>query len=97
MDRIIKAIERSPELLENHGVAFGLIAGTVFCLLGYFGAHWINRRKFYRRRAGRDPTLTYFKAWRTSMMEGSLGVVCFFSMMFGFLCLLAGLVDWIDG
>ncbi|MEZ5326962.1 MAG: hypothetical protein R3F19_18080 [Verrucomicrobiales bacterium] len=97
MDELIRIIERFPELLDNHGTEFCLITGTVFCFVGYIGAHCVNRRQFYRRQRGSGTPPTYFQAWSTSMAETFLGFVFIGSMMFGFLCLFAGIVDWIDG
>ena len=99
MDGLIRAIERFPDLLDTHGTAFGLIAGTVFCLVGYLGGHWVLRRQFYRRRrrSRGDPPPSYFDVWRTKMAESCLAFLFAASLILGFLCLLAGIVDWIDG
>jgi len=81
---------------EQHGTAFGLGMSAGLLLVGYFGTHWINRRQFYRRKL-RDPFPTYFKAWRTQLLEGNLGWFFLLCMVASPLFFIAGVAEWLDG
>lgn len=76
--------------LETHGVAFGLGSAAALFALGYAGLIWIDRRRFYRRKLA-DPFPTYFKAWRTRMVEGYLGLFFLGCMVLSPLCFIAGM------
>ena len=83
-------------LLAEYGTAFFCSVGVVFLLFSYAGMHWIERRKFYRRKLA-DPFRTYFKYRVTRTFEGWLGILFIAAGCLGFLCVLGGVIDWIDG
>ena len=83
-------------LLEEYGTAFFCSIGTVLFLFGYLGMHWIQRRRFYRRKLA-DPFPTYLRYRLVMSAEGWLGLLFIFSGGIGFLCFLGGVIDWIDG
>ncbi len=83
-------------LLLEHGTLTISILGTILFLFGYFGLHWINRRRFYRRQQA-NPFPTYFEYWLVRNTERFLGVLFIFAGCFGLLCYLVGFIDWIDG
>ena len=83
-------------LLLEHGTLTMSILGTVLFFFGYFGLHWINRRRFYRRKQA-NPFPSYSQYWLVRNAERFLGVLFIFSSAFGLLCYLVGIIDWIDG
>ena len=97
VDTICKTLDQTPALFEQHGTAIMFTVGPIFVLVGYFGAHWINSRQFYRNKAGGHPFNTYFQAWRVKMFEAWGGFFSVALMLLGFVCILAGAVDWVDG
>ena len=90
------ATPTAPDFLEVHGVPFAFGTGSFLFLLGYFGLHWIQRRRFYRAKLA-EPFPTYFRFWLTSLVEGWFSLFALFSMIAGLLLGLAGVVDLIDG
>lgn len=96
LDRIVDAANKLPGFVQSHAQAISFIAGSLFCLTGYVGWHWLERRLFYRCKLA-DPFPTYFKAWRTMVIEGNLRWVFLLAVMFGLLMIFAGVIDWIDG
>ena len=92
-----KAIPRLMDhLLEHHSIAFLFTLGFFAFIIGYAGLHWINRRRFYRRKL-RDPFPTYFTYWRTRLIEGWLGLFFLGCSVAGLLTLFVGIIDTIDG
>ena len=83
-------------LLEEHGTPFFCGVGTVLFLFGYFGMHWIQRRRFYRRKLA-DPFPSYLRYRLVKSAEGWLSFFFIASGCLGFLCFLGGIIDWIDG
>ncbi|MGK0189262.1 MAG: hypothetical protein ACI9R3_005079 [Verrucomicrobiales bacterium] len=83
-------------LLEEHGTVFFCSVGTVLFLFGYLGMHWIQRRRFYRRKLT-NPFPSYFRYRLVKNAEGWLAVLFISSGCIGFLCFLGGVIDWIDG
>ncbi len=83
-------------LLLEHGTVFMGSLGAFLFLVGYLGLHWINRRKFYRRKMA-DPFPSYFRYRLIRSAEGWLGLLFMCSSWIGILCMIGGLIDWIDG
>ena len=83
-------------LLLNHGTATMCSVGSALFLFGILGLHWINRRRFYRRKLA-EPFKSYFLYWLTRSIEGWLGILFLLSSCIGVLCFLGGVIDWIDG
>ena len=71
LDHIAATANSLFESAESHFQVVALSGGLLFCLTGYFGLHWIERRRFYRRKLA-DPFSTYAKAWCTKFLEGNL-------------------------
>ncbi len=83
-------------LLEEHGTLFFCSVGTVLFLFGCLGMHWIERRRFYRRKLA-NPFPTYLRYRLVRNAEGCLGMLFIASGCIGGLCFLGGVIDWIDG
>ena len=83
--------------LTNHpGTTIAWSLGFLFFVVGWFGYHWIQRRRFYRRRQA-NPFSSYSRYWLVTRTESCLVLCFFFSLMLGIVCGAAGVVDLIDG
>ncbi len=70
--------------------------GGVLFVVGWFGYHWIQRRRFYRRKLA-DPFPSYTRYWLVTRSESVLVLGFVGAIFMGLLCLLTGAVDIIDG
>ena len=93
----LPVVAESDFILNTHGSEIMVPLGIIFLVLGFFGEHWVNRRSFYRSRAGGDRFETYSGAWKTHTLEKNSG--CLFSgvKLAGLLFVAVGLIDWVDG
>ena len=90
-------LAESDFILNTHGTEIMIPLGVVCLVLGYFGGHWLNRRRFYRAKAGGDHFATYSQAWRAQKLESNSGCLFGGLKLAGLLFIAVGLIDWVDG